>query len=84
MFVPDSDRLFLAVRAGAGQGAAIWVYRPHAHKNEHRGKPRAIAIGPKGRAVLDRFTPTDPADYYFSPRRAVEALHAERAVGTRT
>jgi YVTN family beta-propeller protein len=28
LFVPDTDRLFLAVRAQAGQGAAIWVYRP--------------------------------------------------------
>jgi YVTN family beta-propeller protein len=28
LFVPDADRLFLAVRAQGGQGAAIWVYRP--------------------------------------------------------
>jgi YVTN family beta-propeller protein len=28
LFVPDTDRLFLAVRAQGGQGAAIWVYRP--------------------------------------------------------
>jgi hypothetical protein len=27
LFVPDADRLFLAVRAQGGQGAAIWVYR---------------------------------------------------------
>jgi YVTN family beta-propeller protein len=28
LFVPDADRLFLAVRAQGGQAAAIWVYRP--------------------------------------------------------
>jgi YVTN family beta-propeller protein len=28
LFVADADRLFLAVRAQAGQAAAIWVYRP--------------------------------------------------------
>jgi len=28
LFVPNADRLFLAVRAQGGQGAAIWVYRP--------------------------------------------------------
>jgi hypothetical protein len=28
LFVADADRLFVAVRAQAGQAAAIWVYRP--------------------------------------------------------
>jgi DNA-binding beta-propeller fold protein YncE len=28
LFVPELDRLFLAVRAGAGRPAEIWVYRP--------------------------------------------------------
>jgi DNA-binding beta-propeller fold protein YncE len=28
LFAPDLDRLFVAVRAQAGQAAAIWVYRP--------------------------------------------------------
>jgi YVTN family beta-propeller protein len=28
LFVPELDRLFLAVRARAGEKAAIWVYRP--------------------------------------------------------
>jgi YVTN family beta-propeller protein len=28
LFVPESDRFFLAVRAAAGEAAAIWVYRP--------------------------------------------------------
>jgi DNA-binding beta-propeller fold protein YncE len=28
LFVPELDRLYVAVRARVGQGAAIWVYRP--------------------------------------------------------
>ena len=28
LFVPELDRLFLAVRASAGEQAAVWVYRP--------------------------------------------------------
>jgi YVTN family beta-propeller protein len=28
LFVPELDRLYVAVRARMGQGAAIWVYRP--------------------------------------------------------
>jgi YVTN family beta-propeller protein len=28
LFVPELDRLYVVVRARAGQGAAIWVYRP--------------------------------------------------------
>jgi hypothetical protein len=28
LFVPQWDRLYLAVRAGPGSAAAIWVYRP--------------------------------------------------------
>ena len=28
LFVPEMDRLFLAARAGSGEGASIWVLRP--------------------------------------------------------
>ena len=28
LFVPELDRLLLAVRANAGEPAAIWIYRP--------------------------------------------------------
>jgi hypothetical protein len=28
LFVPDLDRLFVAVRARSGEPAAIWVFRP--------------------------------------------------------
>jgi integrase len=57
----------------------VWVYRPPHHKTAHRGKERAIALGPKAREALAAFTPPDPTDYYFSPRRVVAELLAERA-----
>jgi hypothetical protein len=28
LFVPDRDRLYLAVRASGGEGAAVWAFRP--------------------------------------------------------
>jgi hypothetical protein len=28
LFVPERDRLYLAVRASASEGAAVWVFRP--------------------------------------------------------
>lgn len=28
LFVPELDRLFVAVRASSGEAAAIWVFRP--------------------------------------------------------
>jgi integrase len=62
----------------------VWVFRPTDHKTAHRGKPRAVAIGPRAQAVLAGFAPPDPGGYYFSPRQAVDALLAERAVGRKT
>lgn len=59
--------------------AAVWVYRPERHKNAHRGKARAVAVGPKAQAILAEFTPADPGGYYFSPRQAVADQLAERS-----
>jgi hypothetical protein len=28
LFVPERDRLYLAVRANGAEGAAVWVFRP--------------------------------------------------------
>ncbi|QDU21862.1 tyrosine-type recombinase/integrase [Urbifossiella limnaea] len=62
----------------------VWVYRPGQHKTRHRGKAREVAVGPRARVVLERFTPADPDDYFFSPRRSVEAFRAERAAARKT
>lgn len=57
----------------------VWVYRPQEHKNTHRGKPRAIAIGPRAQAILREFEPVDPREYYFSPHQSVHHFHAIRS-----
>lgn len=62
----------------------VWVYRQSDHKGAWRGRPRAVAIGPRAQAVLRGFWPADPGEYVFSPRRAVERLHAERAAARTT
>lgn len=62
----------------------VWVYRPPHHKTAHRGKARAIAVGPKAQALLRQFFTPDPDDYLFSPRRAVEEVLAARAAARKT
>jgi integrase len=58
----------------------VWVYRPLAHKNAHRGHRREICIGPKAQAVLAPFLkPLNPAGFIFSPADAVEELRQQRA-----
>lgn len=44
-----------------------WVYRPEHHKNEWRGHPRAICIGPIARQVLERHRDARPDAPIFSP-----------------
>ena len=58
---------------------AVWTYRPGQHKGAWRGKARVIAVGPKAQHVLAGVLPADPDEYVFSPRKAVEAMHAERS-----
>ena len=59
----------------------VWVYRPRHHKMSHKQKARAIALGPKSQAILKPFTPSNPEEFYFSPRQAVAGFHAERTEG---
>lgn len=62
----------------------VWLFRPGQYKTRHREKPRVVAVGPRAQALLAGITPADPTDYYFSPRRVVAELHAERAGSRRT
>jgi integrase len=57
----------------------VWIYTPWTHKTEHHGHDRKIAIGPRAQAILGQFlNPDEPLGYVFSPRKAVEAVRAER------
>jgi integrase len=62
----------------------VWLYKPPHHKNAHRGQSRTIAIGPKAQDVLREFLTTDPADYLFSPARAVEEILTARSEARKT
>ena len=53
-----------------------WVYRPVRHKTRHKGKARAIPLGPKARALLAEFPTAGPDDPVFSPRAAREERYA--------
>lgn len=50
---------------------AVWTYTPTAHKTAHRGKARAIFLGPRAQEVLRPWLREDLASYLFSPRDAV-------------
>ena len=55
-----------------------WVYRPPTHKNDWRGQPRVICIGPQARAILAMRR--KPSGAVFSPMEAVrEMLDAKSA-----
>ena len=57
-----------------------WVYRPEHHKNEWRGHPRVVCIGPKARAVLARHSDAAADAPIFSPVEAeAERFAAMRA-----
>ena len=68
--------------ADGAHGNTIWLYRPKSHKTEHRGRGRAIAIGPRGQEVLRPYLLREATAYCFSPaeseRRRNEARRDAR------
>jgi integrase len=52
----------------------VWAYVPGAHKTEHHGKKRVIAIGPKGQKLLNSFRELSRSDYVFDPQTALEEV----------
>jgi integrase len=57
---------------------AVWLHRPGRHKNSWRGKPRVIAIGPKGQAILHGWLRLNLEEPIFQPREAQAARAAGR------
>ena len=57
-----------------------WLYTPHAHKMEHKGKVRVILIGPRAQEVIKPFLERPPTAYLFSPAEArAEQLAKKRS-----
>lgn len=63
-----------------------WIYRPARHKNDWRGEwgqPRAVCIGPRARAILERHWGEATLGHLFSPAvSAAEWIAAARAART--
>ena len=61
----------------------VWLYSPEHHKNEHHGKSRVIAIGPKAQDVLRPYLLRAEEACCFSPieseKKRRETQHEERA-----
>ena len=53
------------------QDNAIWEYRPHKHKTEHRHKHRVIMLGPRAQKLLQPYLDKSESNktYCFCPRR---------------
>jgi integrase len=62
----------------------VWAYRPHRHKNKHRGKDRVIYLGPQAQEVVKPFLKPDLHAYLFSPRVWDEESRARRALARKT
>jgi integrase len=60
------------------RSGAVWIFTPENHKNEHRGKRRQIALGPKAQAILKPWLKADPYSYLFSPREEMAEIWVER------
>jgi integrase len=62
----------------------LWVYRPATHKTAHRGKQRAVYLGPQAQAILRPWLRTDLQAPIFSPAEAEAERHAEQRAARRT
>jgi integrase len=71
-----------AMRVGEIDAAGeVWYYRPLQHKTAHRGRTRAVPLGPQAQALLAPFLDAAAGGgegYLFSPRASVAASRAER------
>lgn len=46
----------------------VWSWKLSAHKTEHRGRDRIVAIGPRAQDVLRRYLLRDDQTFCFSPK----------------
>jgi integrase len=65
-------------------GGAVWLYRPPHHKTKHRGKTRAIALGPRAQEIVKPFLKLGTQAYLFSPRDSLAALRQEQRRSRKT
>ena len=59
----------------------VWLYRPFKHKTKHRGKERALAIGPRAQEILLPYIvrkADNPEAFLFSPKDSVRIQNQEK------
>lgn len=62
------------------QSDDIWIYTPHQHKTQHKGKHRPIPIHPESQAILVPYLIEKedcPDDYLFKPGDAMKLIAIE-------
>lgn len=57
---------------------SVWFYRPADHKTAHRGRGRAVALGPAAQAIVRRFMRRSTTAFLFSPAEAMRRAAAIR------
>ncbi len=62
----------------------VSIYRPGTHKTMHRGKARAIPLGPKAQAVLLPWLKAGQTAYLFSAAEAMDLHNAARRKARRS
>lgn len=80
-----SGELVIIRAADIDRTGAVWVYRPVTHKSAHKGKVRAVPLGPKAQELLAPFLERvgdDAAAYLFSPKISMKG-HREALRKTR-
>ena len=78
----DRDAAGRGVSAPAGRhrpAGPVWLYRPPQHKTPTGARRGWSPSGRRPRRCSRGSARRRRRDYFFSPRRAVEALHAERS-----
>lgn len=58
---------------------AIWIYRPHTHKNQWRDKDRTVAVPPSAQQVLKPFLARPAETYLFSPQETLANRNGNKA-----
>jgi len=69
------------------QSDDIWVYIPHKHKTQHKGKHRPIPIMPESQAILTPYLidkEDRPEEYLFRPADAVFLMNLEKRAKRKT
>jgi integrase len=63
---------------------AVWIFRPSRHKSMHKGKGRAIPLGPKCQAILAPWLEGEHVAFVFSPAVAVALRNVDKRLARKS